>query len=106
MTSALNISSIAGSNGGMILKPSAAPSLNQSSMMSATCSGVPATPKTPRGPATVSRKCPRRAVTEPVLDDVGDLLRRAGDAEMAACAGKVRQQLPQRRLLPPHQVQD
>jgi hypothetical protein len=31
-----------GSSGGMILKPSAAPSWNQSSIKSAICSGVPA----------------------------------------------------------------
>ena len=53
-----------------MLKPSAAPSVNQSSIR------------------------------------IGDLLRRAGEGEMAAGAGEVRQQLPQGRLFPPHQAQD
>ncbi len=51
ITSALNRSSCTGSKGGMMLKPSAAPSLNQSSIRSAICSGVPAATKWPRAPA-------------------------------------------------------
>src|SRR5262249_2312833 len=47
-----------------------------------------------------------RAIGEPLLDQVGDLLRRAGKGEMAASTGKTRQQLPQRWLLSSHQAQD
>jgi hypothetical protein len=50
-----------------MLKPSAAPSVNQSSIKSAIC---------------------------------------AGGGEMPAVAGQIRQQLPQGRLVPPHQVED
>jgi hypothetical protein len=42
ITSALNTSNCADSNGGMMLKPSAAPSVNQSSIKSAIYSGVSA----------------------------------------------------------------
>ena len=38
----------------------------------------------------------RRAVGEPVLDQIGNLLRRASKGEMAAGAGEVGEQLPQR----------
>src|SRR5262245_21315429 len=44
----------------------------------------------------------RRAVSEPVLDQVSDLLRRASGSEMAARPGEIRQQLPQCWLLPSH----
>ena len=57
ITSALNTSSIAGRSGGMMLKPSAAPSVNQSSIRSATCSGVPAKVKWPRAPARLASSC-------------------------------------------------
>ena len=40
-----------------MLKPSAAPSVNQSSMRSATCSGVPANVKWPRAPARLASNC-------------------------------------------------
>ncbi len=70
MTSAMNTSSIRGNSGGMTLNPSAAPSLNQSSIRSATCSGVPAI------------------------------------REMAARAGHVAQELPQRRLVAADDVDD
>ena len=40
-----------GSSGGMMLNPSAAPSVNQSSIRPAICSGVPAVTKCPRAPA-------------------------------------------------------
>ena len=63
-------SSIAGRIGGIRLKPSAAPSRNQSSIRSAI------------------------------------MLRRARRDEMPARAGHVAEQLPQRRLLPPHQADD
>src|SRR5437763_213487 len=46
----------------MMLKPSAAPSANQSSMMSATCSGVPAKVKWPRAPARLASSCRRLGV--------------------------------------------
>src|SRR3954453_19366350 len=39
------------SDGGMTLKPSAAPFVNHSVIRSATCSGVPATTQWPRAPA-------------------------------------------------------
>ena len=65
-----NTSSCAGSSGGMTLNPSAAPSVNQSSIRSAICSG------------------------------------RAGGGEMAARAGEIAEQLPQCRLVAPHQVDD
>ena len=40
-----------------MLKPSAAPSVNQSSIRSATCSGVPAKTKWPRAPASYASNC-------------------------------------------------
>ncbi len=54
-TSAMKASSIFGSSGGIRLKPSAAPSANQSCIRSATCSGVPAKVKWPRAPAIFDR---------------------------------------------------
>jgi len=51
ITSALKTSSCAGNSGGMMLKPSAAPSVNRSSIRSAICSGVPEVVKWPRAPA-------------------------------------------------------
>ena len=48
----------------------------------------------------------RGSLGEPILDQIGDLLRRAGGGEMAAGAGEVTEQLPQCRPAPPHQVQD
>src|SRR5580704_7809978 len=45
-------------------------------------------------------------VGKPFLDQLGDLLRRAGDGEMSEGAGKVTEQLPQCRPVSPHQVQD
>src|SRR5262247_4952232 len=41
----------------MMLKPSAAPSVNQSSIRSAICSGVPAKVKWPRAPARLASNC-------------------------------------------------
>src|ERR1700731_3557987 len=70
ITSALNTSSCAGSSGGMMLKPSAAPSSNQSSIK------------------------------------LGDLFRRACGDEMAARTGEISEQLPQCRLVAPHQIDD
>src|SRR5438477_634984 len=46
------------------------------------------------------------AFGNPILDQIGDRLRRAGGDEMSASAGAIAEQLPQGRLVPPHQVQD
>ena len=51
-------------------------------------------------------KAVRRAIGEPVLNEIGHLLRCAREGEVAPRAGEVRQQLPQGRLLAPHQAQD
>ena len=48
----------------------------------------------------------RGAAGEPVLDQIGDLLRRPGGDVMAARAGEIAEQLPQGRLVAPHQVDD
>src|SRR5262245_21141408 len=43
---------------------------------------------------------------EPVLDQIGDLFRRAGGHEVTARSGEVPQQLPQRRPLASYQAND
>ena len=71
-------SSSAGRIGGITLKPSAAPDANQSSMMSAICSGVPATVKWPRAPARLCsswRSVGRSRATQR-SDHLGPALRR------------------------------
>src|ERR1700737_2182083 len=47
-----------------------------------------------------------RTVLEPVLDKIGDLFGRAGSDVMSARAGKIPEQLPQCRLVAPHQIDD
>ena len=47
-----------------------------------------------------------RAIVEPFLHQIGDLLRRAREGVMPTRTGESRQQLPQGGLLPTHQLQD
>ena len=48
----------------------------------------------------------RRSIAEPVLDQIGDLLRRPGGDEMSASSRHIAQKLTQRGFLAAHETDD